>query len=716
MPKLLNDFNSFINEVSQSKKIKKYTDFSVVLKWYSENKEGIAKTLGVEASELASEAEIVEQTKGLVKYVINPQSTGNDGRNGIGGFEEFDKLEHLILHDIFHNLYDVQSKNFKRKLDRYEYDESEIIEEIEILAIEESYSKFFGVRYLKSDFINQNINQLASYLMMAILKDDPRRIEQILDGEVEPYLEHNDIQYPVKGTGFESFFNMLKYSEADEDNYNISSSKDFREYMLHLMYIDAKIAAADGGDRGQYPDGNYEASISYYDLNDDQSVDVFEQVFIDDKQSYLVLIEDEEYDMDELFIGGTKLNFVFGDDFSDDVNDGASVILPMSAKPNVDEPLCLTRDNFFRDYDYKDYIIQNYINEDVGIVKKYMIVIEAYGESLSIMTEYRIMDILNEYVWDDSYRYLSDMIDTSEYDKMNFSELAEVLFKKDSAAPIMRRNFRTNTIIRNNTKLNTDVNNEAMISPLSLSKAPLTNNAKDLKMIMDKLRGYLIKNFQSIKKGVKVDEDKLKLYKYLRLRLDSIMMMVVGSVDKGDTACIQIDFIKPYDKKDGFLMSINDIRDILAKLESIPSILDAIEKLAGENLFTYENDLLMKAFGDDLDSMKMINFTKFKENINKFVRVMSQYTPPINLIKSIINELSKNLHIAFESNEDVTLQELSDALIAQYPILNKLMLINVVRSNYTGFKFVFGVITNNNKSLLLDTNTRIMKDADKIKL
>ena len=99
-------------ESSQSKKIRKYFTYSVVLDWYRDNKELIAKTLGCQASDLADEETLMNQSNGLVNYVINTQSGGNDGRNDIdiSGFSSFNKIENNLIHDILHNLYDVKHK------------------------------------------------------------------------------------------------------------------------------------------------------------------------------------------------------------------------------------------------------------------------------------------------------------------------------------------------------------------------------------------------------------------------------------------------------------------------------------------------------------------------------------------------------------------------------------------------------------------------------
>jgi len=110
--------NFFQLNESQSKKIKKVLTFSVVLNWYNDNKDKIAKIVNCNPYELASEEELLDQSRGLVNTVINTQSTGNDGNNDIeiAGFSDFKPLDKYLLHDILHNIYDVSKKKFDKSL------------------------------------------------------------------------------------------------------------------------------------------------------------------------------------------------------------------------------------------------------------------------------------------------------------------------------------------------------------------------------------------------------------------------------------------------------------------------------------------------------------------------------------------------------------------------------------------------------------------------
>jgi hypothetical protein len=188
---------------SQSKKISKWIDFSTFLQWYNSNRNRIADILDVNVSELTSEEEILKQSSNLINDIINVQSSGvsdrdidGEGRT-ISGFDSFEKLNNKIIHDILHNLYYVTTKQFDKYSD-LDYGESENIEEIEVLALEESFMKYFNIDYVKSDFVHQNINRLVGFLLMSIIRDDHERICDILDGKVEPYIEVYDKKYQNK--------------------------------------------------------------------------------------------------------------------------------------------------------------------------------------------------------------------------------------------------------------------------------------------------------------------------------------------------------------------------------------------------------------------------------------------------------------------------------------------------------------------------------------
>lgn len=301
--KFLNNYSKFF-ESSQSKKIRQYIGYSVVLKWYTENKEKIAKLLDVNASELADEDTLMKQSYDLVNSVINTQKSGNTGIPGtdIPGFEEFKKIENNLIHDILHNLFNVKYKEFNKSLSDIEFTESEIIEEIEVLAIEESFMKYMNINYPKTDFINANINQLASYLMMSILKNDPERIQKILDEKEQPYLEVYGKKYPVKGTAFEYFFDLFKNKDADR-SFKIKNADDLKDYMIDLINIGKGIGDT-SGDRANYPNGEHYGLMGWYDSPSKNKINWVKNNFEDlsrndfsDSVTEWILLDNSDYKM-----------------------------------------------------------------------------------------------------------------------------------------------------------------------------------------------------------------------------------------------------------------------------------------------------------------------------------------------------------------------------------------------------------------------------------
>lgn len=128
---------------------------------------------------------------------------------------------------------------------------------------------------------------------------------------------------------------------------------------------------------------------------------------------------------------------------------------------------------------------------------------------------------------------------------MSFEKVASNLFLDDDSISIMRRNFRTGDIIKNNTKLgNVDkwdtYNGTKEIktknkrhsyidfvgntdNDKSISKFILTDNAKKLRELLDNFRGYVINNFKKIKENSKRDTKKftdndIKIFKKINLQ------------------------------------------------------------------------------------------------------------------------------------------------------------------------------------------------------
>ena len=515
-----------ITEVSQSKKIRKYIDFSVVLQWYKDNKDKIASILKVNPNDLENEDEIVKQSDELINLVINPQSRGVSPTDHRGGFNEFEKLEKKIMHDVLHNIYNVDKKEFSKRIDNYEFTESEIIEEIECLAIEESFMKFTGIEYVKTDFINQNINNLASYLMVAILKNDPERFVQIITGEVEPYLEIYGKQYPTKGTPYEGLFNELinnlPINPTDEKGI-VKNEDDLKEFLIELIRVAHYIDYGDNsGDRGQYPNEWWEGRKSIYD---DYSQNVVDNI---DSTNYVKYTEsDILYDIENELLENLKSDY-------EDVEEIDEDEYYEKAEEYVNEFLYVNElDEILDDYNFHEII--TFLKENNFDVEKTMenVSINDSPSNIAVFNEENGYYITGKFFVKDGKELLGD--DTSYFDEaieevmgtdlddddvdfnsnfysdMDISELFNHLERSDNSKAIIRRYFRTDDILRNNTILN-QINKKTTDKVMffkgeynypSLSKNLITNNSKNLVKVLDNFRGYVINNIKTIKQNYK---------------------------------------------------------------------------------------------------------------------------------------------------------------------------------------------------------------------
>jgi hypothetical protein len=529
--------NFFQLNESQSKKIKKVLTFSVVLNWYNDNKDKIAKIVNCNPYELASEKELLDQSRGLVNTVINTQSTGNDGNNDIeiAGFSNFKPLDQYLLHDILHNIYDVSKKKFDKSLSDIQFTESEVFEEIEILCIEESFMKFFNIRYPKTDFINQNINQLASFLMMAILKNDPTRIKDILDDKITPYLEIYGVKYEVKeGSPFEDFFLTLTGNFRDMPK--IRNSEDFKDYMIKLINVGEGISFS-SGDRANYPDNGYYGQREFSDANESEIDDIIDSI----KRwntDYIILSSDDIYDIDDLKEKGISLSSNSKYVNNIDYDNLYQLKLPFRKK-------FLEKDGYIKVKEWFEYLSNlsnKYFYENNDNI--YLVISKDGDGSYSLVERDDFDEKISNKWYDSNDLYYDDdheFIDFEKYKKMTFEEISKKLFIYDDSISIMRRNFRDNDVIANNTKLGgiykiywnyswrqeevdlkgdknyTDFTSDRQ-DKVSISKNVITNNGKRLISVLNSIRGYAIKNYKELKnkyKSNKFTKEDISIYQNL---------------------------------------------------------------------------------------------------------------------------------------------------------------------------------------------------------
>jgi hypothetical protein len=546
--KYVSSFYKYVNE-SQSKKLKKYFSFSTVMTWYRDNKSRLASILNVDESELADEDELLSQSYGLVNRVINTQSSGDDGNRGRAGFTKFDKLEKNLIHDILHNMYQVQSKEFDKDLDAQEYSESEIIEEIEVLGIEESFMKYMDIPYPKTDFINQNINMLVSHLMLSILRHDCERIAKILDGEVEPYIEVYGKQYPVKGTPFEEIF-MLFQNQKSDKHFNLTSSKDLKEYLIHLINVSYGIDITQG-DRAMYPNENYYGEKYLHEVDGDEQEEYYKEA-LDSFEYHLIV--DDKFDIDDVrdkprLHRELKRYLVYdrssdGDDYEDDYEDYGEN--PNQLEIPFNESITWAKLKF-KEYvkkkisyndSYDDYIHE--IDDDMYLI---------WDDKMNLINRESLVEAAEERfrVSGDGYSDDHEFINKEDYERYTLKQLVDEALNDDTCRAILRRNFRTNDAVVNNTKLGIEEesggryysrslprgyernnysqsidyrNGNYNVTSFyltdsgwgrnftSLSKYLTTENAQKLYSILNELRGYLIKNIDQIKDKEKQNRTK----------------------------------------------------------------------------------------------------------------------------------------------------------------------------------------------------------------
>jgi len=142
-------------------------------------------------------------------------------------------------------------------------------------------------------------------------------------------------------------------------------------------------------------------------------------------------------------------------------------------------------------------------------------------------------------------------IDFDYYNKLTFEGVSNSLFNNDDAISIMRRNFRDNDLIVNNTKLGNlytsswryvwrqeeiplqkDKNyidfKSKRDNKISISKNILTDNGKKLISVLNSIRGYAIKNYKELKNKYKNQKKSKKLTRedietYINLDFDIIL-------------------------------------------------------------------------------------------------------------------------------------------------------------------------------------------------
>jgi hypothetical protein len=664
-----------INE-SQSKKIREYVDFSTFLDWYNNNRQTIADILGVEANELATEEEILKQSSALIDNIINPQSRGNRGREGatgdIGGFTEFDDLKNHIIHDILHNIYNVSKKNFE-KYQEPDFDESENIEEIEVLAIEESFMKYFKMDYVKSDFIHQNINRLVSFLLLTIIRNHPERIEMILDGDEEPYVEVYDKKYPIKDTPFENLYKVFYEIPIDpvrDNSKKIKNGQDFKDWLGYMKLYGEAMDYEDGADRANFPGWAFLGTRVFSDLDQEEM-----RGFM--SGNYHVYAEN---DFEGANTYDHEMSGLVASEYSDLPKD-LSELMDSSPITEIEEltpelqkfvnDKINSWDTFKGAYEITEDEIENLNHQIIPSDTRWIVTIGRKGiyflngdyevieqrEGLwddVDMDDYLIKtSTLQEQFWEVSSDYekvIEDEIDYSNHTDDLDSNVSGLNSYDDNMIAITRRYLRYNDVLVNNTKIRSKKGNFTYIKDslfddyISLSKKPLTDNAKKLIEVFDTFRGWAIKNIDTLKKrGKKMKKlftsDDMLLLKDYNKDLQNFKELIY----ENET------LEKLSENKGTVILSISDIKFNFSKDYQVPQTIERYRRY--------------KELFKNIDSEHVINYLKrvpnvnpdkLKEDINRFNdmftdRLLNTYDKYKDYFKNLPELSDSDIESAIES-------------------------------------------------------------------
>jgi len=700
-----------INEINKNKKIAKYADFSTVLKWYQENKQKIANILDVNINELETEDNLIQQSSELINLVINPQSQGNRYINDqVEGFKEFNKIEKNLIHDILHNLYNVEMKKFNKSLERLEFNESEIVEEIECLAIEESFMKFLNIPYLKSDFINTNINNLYSYLVLSILKNDPDRIENFLEGKEKGYIEVYGKKYYTEGTPFEPIFTNLeslpvnpynikndsdyRVDDTDINTYKTKTLYNFKQFLYNIIF--AAVETGDNGDSREFPTGGYQSNnpddlIYFDDYLRDESININER--FQEFMEFIHFLEDGYNNSNYRYDGDIKLLDI------DNINNELKYL-----RKNIDKKEAIDYINS----ELEDQELENTIKNKLNLYKNFIelkkeeFLMETYGletyeyeniinsgdcfsfSELSKFTnnengnyktknynafenKYCAVDqgnkpveeykLINSYVSDyiadyGTVDFLSKTNKISVNTESSLKDIIKLLLYDDKAVSYLRRYFRNNDWIVNNTKLGKQFGR--FDNYISISKTLTTDNAKKLNLCLQDLLKYIRQNISTIKTNYKIQNNLFKNINFdIKNFTDKLSKITNMQIDM--ELKINNDKILSLNITDRGIYGDTDINNLLY----IKETLIKLKSLPHENLVNIIKNYPIKTYSNEV---KVIYKMILNNEFDNLIKLIGYY---IEILKgSITSKDEKNYNLKqiykFFKDENPDYRVLSD--------------------------------------------------------
>ena len=309
----------------------------------------------------------------------------------------------------------------------------------------------------------------------------------------------------------------------------ISNSEDFKNYMIKLINVGYGIDYT-GGDRANYPDSNfYGEKENPTDLETSNIIDDL----ISSKSRFKIISTEDIYNIDDLQKMGITLSY--DENYIEDIDfeDLSELKLPFNKDFLLENNLNIDFEGWFT---YLSELSGKKFFERKGVT--YLVFKK--NNSYCLIDNNSFDEIIFDKWYEDGY-FIYDsnhkFIDFEKYKKMSFEKVSNKLFKYKDSVSIMRRNFRDNDLVSNNTKLGsvskdtydywqqeeigvskyyTDFSSNRK-NKVSISKNVITNNGKKLLSVLNNIRGYSIKNYKELKNKYanKFTKSDISTYQYL---------------------------------------------------------------------------------------------------------------------------------------------------------------------------------------------------------
>jgi hypothetical protein len=254
----------------------------------------------------------------------------------------------------------------------------------------------------------------------------------------------------------------------------------------------------------------------------------------------------------------------------------------------------LENTNRFKDSEF-DYI---QFSDSEFLAKKEGFYDEIEMENLFI-TRDSIYDSFYESQWD-YLKEVEEEIDFNSGINRRTEDIISDIFYSDNTKAIIRRYFRYNDVLVNNTKIDTKskrykyIKDSLFDNYQSISKNPITDNAKRLITIFDEFRGWTIKNAEKLK----------EISKKTRNLFSDEELVLLNNIKNN------IDKISSYIYDNDFINTV--IENKSKGIKTVDFVFDDIRFQTSETIKIY-NDL-KKTFSK-IDSEVVLNYLKRLPNI-----------------------------------------------------------------------------------------------------